>query len=250
MSMAGRIANVLAEEVPIALVFNGTTQAVMMATPDDLEDFAIGFALSDHVIHARDEIESIEIAPAGEGIEVRVWLATGAAQALEARRRRMAGPVGCGLCGIDSIAEALHPIKPVSNEMTMSGADIAGAMAALSAGQALHAQTRSTHAAGLWREDASMILREDVGRHNALDKLIGASFGSIGAAVMSSRISVDLVQKCARLGAPILIAASAPTAHAVRLADQAGITLVGLARGADYTVFSHPHRITLPGGLA
>lgn len=250
MSMAGRIANVLAEEVPIALVFNGTTQAVMMATPDDLEDFAIGFALSDHVIHSRDEIESIEVVPAGDGIEARVWLAESAAQSLEARRRRMAGPVGCGLCGIDSIAEALHPIKPVSGEMQMSSADIAGAMEALSAGQVLHAQTRATHAAGLWRADASMIVREDVGRHNALDKLIGAAHGALGAVVISSRISVDLVQKCAGLGAPILIAASAPTAHAVRLAEQAGITLVGLARGTDFTVFSHPHRITLPGGPA
>ncbi|MGH1330376.1 MAG: formate dehydrogenase accessory sulfurtransferase FdhD [Paracoccaceae bacterium] len=250
MSMAGRIANVLADEVPIALVFNGTTQAVMMATPDDLEDFAIGFALSDHVIHSRDEIESIEILPAGDGIEARVWLAEGAAEALEARRRRMAGPVGCGLCGMDSIAEALHPIKPVRGEMEMSGADIAGAMAALRAGQVLHAQTGSTHAAGLWRADRPMIIREDIGRHNALDKLIGASHGALGAVVMSSRISVDLVQKCAGLGAPILIAASAPTAHAVRLADQAGITLVGFARGANFTAFSHPHRITAAGDPA
>ncbi len=234
----------LPDEVAVALSFNGTTQAVMMASPVDLVDFARGFAISEGIA-ALAEIESITAVDAEGGIDVQTWLVPEAEARLAARRRMMAGPVGCGLCGIDSIEQALRDVPQVTGDLRLSPAQICDAVAALPQHQALHDATRAAHAAAYWVPGRGIVAaREDVGRHNALDKLIGAVFPApAGAVVMTSRVSIDLVQKVAMLGAPVLIAVSAPTAEAVALADCAGITLVALAKGDRFEVFTHPHRI-------
>lgn len=241
----------LPEEVPIALVFDGTTQAVMMATPGDVADFAHGFALSEGIVDDLSQIEDFEEADHGGGIEARMWLRTDRAEALKARRRVMAGPVGCGLCGIDSLDQALRPLPRLATRgPLLSRADVAGATEALAGLQPLHAQTRATHAAGFLLPGQGIVaVREDVGRHNALDKLIGALArtgidAAAGAFVMTSRVSVELIQKSALAGCPVLIAVSAPTATALRLAEEAGITLAAFARGGGFDLYSHPDRIS------
>lgn len=243
-------ARALPEEMPVAIVYNGSTQAVMMATPADLEDFARGFSLTEHIVADAAEIERIEVVEHDAGIEAQVWLAEDRAEALAARRRAMAGPVGCGLCGIDSLEEALHPIAPLSGAgPRFAAADVLRAMEALAAHQPLHDQTRAVHAAGLYIPGEGIVLaREDVGRHNALDKLVGAMAkagieGAQGAVVLTSRVSVEMVQKCAVAGARVLIAVSAPTGHAVRLAEGAGITLAALVREDGFSLFTHKDRI-------
>lgn len=234
----------LPDETAVALSFNGTTQAVMMASPADLVDFARGFAISEGLA-ALDEIEAIEVVETARGIDVQTWLAPTAEARLAARRRVMVGPVGCGLCGIESIEQALRDVPHVTRDLHMTPQQICAAVAALPQHQTLHDATRAAHAAAYWVPGRGIVAaREDVGRHNALDKLIGAVFpADAGAVVMTSRVSIDLVQKVAMLGAPVLIAVSAPTAEAVVLAQAAGITLVALAKGDRFEVFSHPHRI-------
>ncbi|OAN71662.1 formate dehydrogenase family accessory protein FdhD [Sulfitobacter sp. EhC04] len=247
---ARRVTRALPEEAPVAFVFDGTTQAVMMATPADIGDFAYGFAVTEGIVTDSAQIEGFEIADHAQGIEARFWLNEDRQGALTARRRYMAGPVGCGLCGIDSLEEAVRAVPSVAHAAPVFAAqEISVAADALSAHQPLHNLTRATHAAGFIRPGAGLVLaREDVGRHNALDKLIGALWRhdidpSRGAVVMTSRLSVELVQKCAMAGCGLLIAVSAPTAHALRLAEGAGITLAAFARGGGFDLYSHPHRI-------
>ncbi|QYK42139.1 MAG: formate dehydrogenase accessory sulfurtransferase FdhD [Paracoccaceae bacterium] len=241
----------LPEEVAVAMVFGGSTLAVMMASPGDIEDFAVGFALSEGIVADRAEIEDLEIAAHPVGLEARMWINADRDAALAARRRFMAGPVGCGLCGIDSLEQAGRALPVVTDRgVRLSRADVLGATDALRAHQPLHDQTRATHAAGFLRPGAGIVLaREDVGRHNALDKLIGAMARqgidpAAGAFVMTSRLSVELIQKCAMAGCPAILAVSAPTAQAVRLADAAGITLAAFVRGGGFDLYSHPHRVT------
>lgn len=237
------------EETPIAFTFNGTAHAVMMASPADLEDFGAGFALTEGLIESLSEIESLDVIPAGLGIEVRMWLPEARAKAYAARRRSMAGPTGCGLCGIESLEEAMRPAPFVANASRFSPETIVAAMASLTGAQWLNAKTHAVHAAGFWLPASGLAaLREDVGRHNALDKLVGALLrGAVAAAhglvLLTSRVSIELVQKTARLGAPVIAAVSAPTAAGVRLAERCGITLVAIARGEDFEVFTHPERI-------
>ena len=235
----------LPEEVAVALSFNGTTQAVMMATPADLIDFAYGFALTEGIA-TPDEIDSVTVVPAAKGIDVQIWLQPQAEARLARRRRTMAGPVGCGLCGIDSLDEALRTPVPVTDvSFTMTPAQVMQAIADLRGAQPLHDATRAVHAAGWWR-GGLVAVREDVGRHNALDKLAGHLIRQprvAGAILLTSRVSIDLVQKVAALGAPVIIAVSAPTAHAVTLADAAGITLIALARPDRFELFTHPARL-------
>ncbi len=239
------------EEVPIALTYDASTYAVMMATPLDLEDFALGLSLTEGVVSSAADIRDIEIVENELGIEARMWLTAGLSQAMTARRRRMAGPTGCGLCGIDSLAEAARVPPKVTGDLRLSPQEILAAMAELDPAQALGARTRAVHAAGFWTPGAGLIaLREDVGRHNALDKLAGAlaragHAGDRGAVLLTSRVSVEMVQKTAVIGAPILIAVSAPTAFAVQTAEAAGITLVAVARRDGFEVFTHPERIVL-----
>jgi FdhD protein len=238
----------LPEETAIALSYNGATQAVMMATPADLEDFAIGFTLTDGIARP-EEIESVTPAPTERGIDLQIWLHPEAGGRLAARRRTMAGPVGCGLCGIDSLEEAVRAPQPVGHGgFSMTPRDIIEAVESLPAHQPLQDATHAVHAAAFWRPGAGIVaLREDVGRHNALDKLAGALARAgeppVGALVITSRVSIDMVQKCCAIGAPVLIAVSAPTAAAVEMARAAGLTLVALARAGRFEAFATIHRI-------
>jgi FdhD protein len=237
----------LAAEVAIALSFNGTTQAVMMASPADLADFAYGFAASEGIARA-DQIQSVEVVETPLGIDLQIWVDAQAEARLSARRRTMAGPVGCGLCGIDSLEEALRAAQPVSDRsFTMTPSQVMAAIADLPRHQPLHDATRAIHAAGFWT-DSMVAVREDVGRHNALDKLVGhirrAALAPHGAVLLTSRVSIDMVQKVASHGAPILIAAAAPTYAAVSMAESAGITLIAQARCDRFDLFTHPNRIS------
>ncbi|MHA7889257.1 formate dehydrogenase accessory sulfurtransferase FdhD [Roseicyclus sp.] len=245
---AREVTRALPEEVPVAVTCNGTTQAVMMCTPADLEDFARGFAFTEG--YARPEqVERVEIIEADQGIEARLWIAEEAAEALGARRRAMMGPVGCGLCGIESLEEALRELPPVTGALVLDAGEAAGAAEALRAHQPLHDLTHAVHAAGFYVPRQGIVLaREDVGRHNALDKLIGALLRAgidpaSGAIVITSRVSVEMVQKAVLAGCPALIAVSAPTAHALRLAEGAGLTVAAFARGRRIEAFTHTHRI-------
>jgi len=240
------------EEVPVALSYGGTTHAVMMASPADLEDFALGFSVTEGIVSEPGEIEHIEVEDLGAGIDLQIHLRDIANTRFEARRRRLAGPVGCGLCGIESIEEAMRAVPSVAcNRIFLSLADIAGAVAGLAHHQKLRRAAGAVHAAGFYRVGEGIVAaREDVGRHNALDKLAGALLnagidGTTGAVVVTSRVSVEMVQKAAAIGAPVIAAVSAPTALAVRTADAAGMTLVALVRGAEFDVFTHSERIAI-----
>lgn len=242
------------EEVPIAFSYGGSTHAVMMATPDDLEDFAVGFSLSEGIVQSAVEITCVEAVEAGDGIDLQIVLQDANAEALTARRRQMAGPVGCGMCGIESIEQAMRVVPHLdANDLRLSLEDIASAVCELQNQQALNRKTRAVHGAGFYLPGQGVVaVREDVGRHNALDKLVGAiALGgwkaSEGAVVVTSRLSVEMVQKAAIAGSSILIAISAPTALAVRTAREAGMTLVAIARDQDCEVFTRPDRLTLKG---
>lgn len=240
------------EETAVAVVHDGATFAVMMATPADIEDFAVGLSLSEGVIDASTQIRDLEVVVTEHGIEARLWLDRPAGVALAERRRALAGPTGCGLCGIESLqAVTAAPAPDVqSGGATVTAADVTAMLQAMSAAQVLGARTRAVHAAGFWtREEGLVVAREDVGRHNALDKLAGALArsgieGAKGAVVVTSRVSVEMVQKAASIGSPIIIAVSAPTALAIRTAEEAGMTLVALVRGDEFDIFTHPTRIT------
>ncbi|WP_420963018.1 formate dehydrogenase accessory sulfurtransferase FdhD [Brucella sp. IR073] len=238
------------EETPVAFSYGGTTHAVMMATPDDIEDFAVGFSLSEGIVEKPSDIEDMAIEELERGIDVQIVLAENKREALTARRRHMAGPVGCGLCGIESIDEALRPVALVQGSgLRLTAGDIAQSVRLLSARQPLHTETGAVHAAGFYVPGKGIIAaREDVGRHNALDKLAGALAragidGQSGAAVVTSRVSIEMVQKTAIIGAPVLIAVSAPTALAIRTAEAAGITLIALVRGDEFDIYTHADRI-------
>jgi FdhD protein len=238
----------LAEEVPIAFSYDGATHAVLMATPDDLEDFALGFSYTEGIITAAAEIAELAVVSVADGIVLRMWLMGDRSDAFAARRRRFVGPAGCGMCGLESLAEANRTIPMASYDLQVSRQDIAEAVAALPSRQQLNIETRAVHAAAFWQPDQGLVLREDVGRHNALDKLAGALLrtgrsAAAGVIVMSSRISIELVQKAGMMGAAIIVGVSAPTALAVRTAEMAGLTLVGIARDDGFEMFTHPERI-------
>ncbi|QGM47534.1 formate dehydrogenase accessory sulfurtransferase FdhD [Methylocystis heyeri] len=236
------------EETPIAFTFGGTTHAVMMATPADLQDFAVGFAIAEGLLDPGQSLD-VEIVASDLGVELRSWLPGERQKDYAQRRRTMAGPTGCGLCGIESLEQACRPPSKVESSLQTTSIGLIGAMDRLPGLQKLNQQTRAVHAAAFWiPETGDLLLREDVGRHNALDKLAGALArrgvaGGSGVILMTSRVSVELVQKASRIGASIIAAISAPTALAVRTADACGITLVAVMRGRDFEVFTHPSRI-------
>lgn len=240
------------EETPVAFSFAGTTHAVMMASPVDFEDFALGFSLTEGIIADPQEIEAIEVEDHGAGIDIQIRLKDQANTRFEARRRRLAGPVGCGLCGIESIEEAMRSVDKVGkSKLTLEADDIVRSVRLLSKVQPLHSETGAVHAAGFYVPGKGIVMaREDVGRHNALDKLAGALAkaginGASGAVVVTSRVSVEMVQKTAAIGSAFIMAVSAPTALAIRTAEEAGMTLVALVRGDDFDVFTHPERVVL-----
>ena len=237
------------EETAVALTYNGGTYAVMMATPEDLAEFAVGFSLSEGIVESPEEIESLDVISLDDGIELRIWLPPARAELINARRRQIAGPTGCGLCGVDSIAQALRPAAVVPQGACFSQAEVTAAMQSVAPLQQINLETRAVHAAAFWTASQGIVaLREDVGRHNALDKLCGAlalagASASDGMVLLTSRVSVEMVQKAAQLGAPVMVAVSAPTALAVRMADAAGITLIAVARADGFEIFTHPARI-------
>ncbi|MGE3771657.1 MAG: formate dehydrogenase accessory sulfurtransferase FdhD [Gammaproteobacteria bacterium] len=246
-------AETLAEEVPIAFTYNGEAHAVMLATPCDLEDFARGFTLTQGIVDSAAEIEAIEIRPELAGIECAIRIPAARAAALAPDARRLPGLSACGLCGIRTLEDAVRWPGPVDSHVRVSGRALHLAFAGMRTRQPMFLATGATHAAG-YADEAGEVLcvREDVGRHNALDKLIGALVAAgidprRGFAIVTSRASVEMVQKAARAGIGLLAAVSAPTALAVSLADSTGLTLLGFVRNGRHTVYTHPERVVDDG---
>lgn len=238
----------LADEVPIALVFNGISHAVMLATPDDLEDFALGFALTEGLLEDRSELRGIEIGEVADGIEVHLEVSSACEWRLKERRRNLAGRTGCGLCGTDSLSMVRRQL-PVLESASVHEAAIAAATGALHAMQPRRQLTGATHAAALCNADGTIeVLREDVGRHNALDKLIGACVRDAQPmrgrfVTITSRASFEMVQKTALAGITTLVAVSAPTSMAVDLAQQSNLLLIGSARSDGMKAYTHAERL-------
>lgn len=253
----------VAEEVPVAFVYGGKPHVVMMCTPADLEDLAVGFTLSEEIVAGASDIARVDVVRHARGVEVQMELPPGAQARVAERTRALAGRTGCGLCGIDAIDSAIRVPRRVASGATFTHEALTLAGEALAERQELNNATRAVHAAAF--ADASgrlLVVREDVGRHNALDKVIGALARGAAATppggsapapravdpaggffIVTSRASYELVQKVAVAGAPLLAAVSRPTGLAIRFAEEAGVTLVGLLRGASANVYTHPERI-------
>lgn len=240
----------LAEEVPVALVANGISQAVMMASPADLEDFALGFGLTEGWFRSARELYGVDVVPGCEGIELHLEVASACAARLKERRRSMAGRTGCGLCGTDSLSQVRQPL-PQAPTVQVAPAALARAQRELRHLQARQQLTGATHAAAFCdRDGAVQLLREDVGRHNALDKLVGAMVkadlnAAAGFIAITSRASFEMVQKAAMAGAGLLAAVSAPTALAVDTARGCNLALAGFVRGNDCVAYTFPERFGL-----
>jgi FdhD protein/phenylacetyl-CoA:acceptor oxidoreductase accessory protein len=239
----------VAEEVPVALVYNGISHAVMLATPLDLEDFALGFSLSECIVGRTGEIHDLEIIERANGIEVHMQLSAQRAHALKAHRRTLAGRTGCGLCGTESLDQLAGRAVTVASAATLNAGALPRALAALQGMQHLFHLTGAVHAAAWCDLDGGIdLVREDVGRHNALDKLIGSlaaqrrAFDD-GFVLITSRASYEIVQKAAAVGIAVVAAVSAPTGMAVRVAVDSGVTLIGFVRGEKHCVYSHPERV-------
>ncbi|HDS1101782.1 MULTISPECIES: formate dehydrogenase accessory sulfurtransferase FdhD [Stenotrophomonas] len=243
--------DVVAEEVPVAMRYNGAAFSVMMATPCDLEDFALGFSLSEGLITAPAQLLAVEVRPQLEGIELQMTVAADApGAALDPDEERLLpGRGGCGLCGTRQLEDVLRPLPPIRERRTYAPAALQRALAELAQHQPMNAASGAIHAAA-WADASGRIgwVREDVGRHNALDKLIGALHHNEhaidgGLLVISSRASYEMVSKAVRAGASVLAAVSAPTALAIDLARSAGLCLIGFARESGFNVYTHPERL-------
>ena len=238
--------DLIAEEIPVAMVYNGVSHVVMMASPCDLEDFALGFSMSEGILQRPDQLFSIEIKPGEDGIEVDMHIAGDCYARLREQRRNMAGRTGCGLCGTESLTHVVRTLKPVAPQPIPGDEAVQAALQNLKKHQPLQLQTGATHGAA-WCDAQGRIVqvREDVGRHNALDKLIGArlreygdqAFGE-GFALISSRASFEMAQKSASVGISTLVAVSAPTALAIREARKSGMNLIGFARPGRHVIYA------------
>lgn len=242
-------ADEVAEEVPVALEYNGISHAVMLASPTDLEDFALGFSLSEGILAHPSELYDCEVSNVADGIRVQMRIASERFVLLKEKRRNLTGRTGCGLCGAETLQQAIrHPAR-VESHARFSGAAVYAGLDAMQMQQEMQRHTGATHAAAWLAEDGCItVVREDVGRHNALDKLIGAlaknrTDFSTGAALITSRASYEMVQKVATLGIGLLAAISAPTGLAIRLAETSNVTLIGFARKQSHVVYAHPHRL-------
>ena len=240
------------EETPVAFTYDRQTYGVMMASPADLEDFAYGFSFTERIIAGPSDVAEFEVVQLDKGIELRMTLAENHKSRLEARARRFAGPAGCGLCGIESLEEAIARPPSIQSKLRVESDTVFRAMAEMRQHQPMNAETRGVHAAGFWslKKHGFVAVREDVGRHNALDKLAGALLRAKadpaeGFLALTSRVSIELVQKAAVLGFPVMVAISVPTALALKTADAAGLTLAAIARDDSFEVFSHPERIAV-----
>jgi FdhD protein len=244
------VADRVAEEAPVALVYHGVSHVVMLSTPADLEDLAVGFTLSESIVARCEEIQSVEAATREDGaFEVRIGIAAERFSALLRRERNMTGRTGCGLCGAATIEEAIRNPSAGISAVQVSIRELHEVLVELAQHQTINALTGSVHAAA-WVVPGRgiQLVREDVGRHNALDKVIGAVARgtgdfSVGYFVVTSRASYEMVQKAAGVGGSFLAAVSAPTAFAIRLARESGLTLVGFAREHQHVVYSHPQRL-------
>ncbi len=241
--------DVLAVEVPVGLEYNGISHVVMLASPGDLEDFALGFSLSEGIIADASDLYECEVETRPDGRLVHLKIASEHFAKLKERRRNMAGRTGCGLCGTEALDQVSRITSAVMHRHTVNDAHLLAGMRAMQALQTLQKQSGATHAAAWMQADGTVdCVREDVGRHNALDKLIGAladrktDFSS-GALLITSRASYEMVQKAAMMNIGLVAAISAPTSFAVELAEQAGVTLIGFMRDASYVVYAHPERL-------
>jgi FdhD protein len=239
----------VAEEVPVALEYNGISHAVMLATPADLEDFALGFSLTEDIVDGVGDVRGLDVVGDARGLTVQVEVASSCFARLKERRRSLAGRTGCGLCGTESLQHAVRRPRPLASVARFDAASVRRGMDALGTRQPLHDTTGAVHAAALADADGHLLLvREDVGRHNALDKLIGAMArrrlaASDGFIVVTSRASYEMAGKAVRAGAPLLAAVSGVTALAVDVAHEAGLCLVGFARAGNLSIYAHPHRM-------
>jgi FdhD protein len=239
----------VAEEVPIAMVYNGISHAVMLATPASLEAFGLGFSLAEGILKHKCELYDTVIVQRRDGIELHMSIAQQCFVELKSRRRNLAGRTGCGLCGTESLQQVMRPTAPVESGSSLHTHAVHAALASLPGHQPLQALTGAAHAAA-WVSPTGTILHceEDIGRHNALDKLIGAlAHHDVdtrrGFVIVTSRASYEMVQKCATRGIAVLVAVSAPTSFAIDLAQQSGMTLAGFARSGSHVVYTHSHRL-------
>jgi formate dehydrogenase accessory protein FdhD len=244
-----RTTDQVAEEMPVALVYHDVPHVVMLATPADFEDFAIGFTLSEGLVARADEIRGVEVVRGEASTDVKVTVAWERFTQLLQRRRNLAGRTGCGLCGAETAEDAIRECERVPAGVTIAAEELHATIAQLPERQLINSRTGSVHAAAWVVPGAGIqVVREDVGRHNALDKTIGALTRAgadlaSGYMVITSRASYEMVQKSATVGISLLVALSAPTAFAVRLAQRSGLTLVAFARADRHVVYAHPHRI-------
>ncbi|MBC7787344.1 MAG: formate dehydrogenase accessory sulfurtransferase FdhD [Methylophilaceae bacterium] len=248
---SGKVENdAIAEEVPVALVYNGISHAVMLATPQDLADFALGFSLSEGIIKVPSEMYDIDIVTEASGISLQINIPTERFSGLKQVRRILAGRTGCGLCGTDSLEHAIKTLEPLNKiNFCIQHDALLSAYRSMPSHQALQIVTGATHAsAWVSLQGEILLVREDVGRHNALDKLIGSLAKSSiditsGFILTTSRASYEMVQKTVSAGVQLLAAVSAPTGLAIRMADKSGLALVGFLRDKSYVIYSHVMKI-------
>lgn len=245
-----RVIDHVAEEMPVALTYNGVPHVVMLSTPANLEDLAVGFTLSESIVESPGEIQSVEAVAREDGaLEVRIGITAAKLSELLRRQRNLTGRTGCGLCGAQTVEDAIRQPTPVHGGVSIDVKSLHAVLMDLRGRQEINLRTGSVHAAAWVLPDSGIqLVREDVGRHNALDKVIGAvvraggDFAS-GYFVVTSRASYEMVQKAVTVGGTLLAAVSAPTAFAVRLAEAAGLTLIGFAREHQHVVYAHPSRL-------